>query len=62
MDEGGSRSTVSLSEGPLSGEPGGGALLLGDPEGYRDEGSEDGHLFPWRPRWDAWGGGWGSVH
>ena len=27
--------------------------MLGEPGGVK-EGSGDGHLFPWGPRWDTW--------
>ena len=39
-------------------EPGGGGGLsfTGDPEGYVEEGSGDGHLSPLGPRWGTWKG------
>jgi hypothetical protein len=33
-----------------------GGSFTGDPEGYVEEGSCDGHLFPWKPRWGTWKG------
>jgi hypothetical protein len=31
-------------------------FFAGDLEGYVEEGSGDGHLSPWGPRWGAWKG------
>jgi len=38
-----------LCEGNLEG-----GLLYGDPEGYVEEGSCDGHLSPWGAHWGTW--------
>jgi len=45
MEEG-SGNGASLSMGAPLGEPGGGASLPGDPEGYVKEGYGDGHFSP----------------
>jgi hypothetical protein len=42
----GSRKKTPLSAGELLGEPRGGSFY-GDPEGYGEEYSEDGHHSPW---------------
>ena len=33
-----------------------GGSYTGDTEGYVEEGSCDGHLFPWGPQWGTWKG------
>jgi hypothetical protein len=53
MDEGGSRSRVSMSVGALEG---GGGSFTGEPGGCVKEGSGDGHLSPYRPHWGTWKG------
>jgi len=57
MDSPGSR--VSLSMGALLGEPGGGGgggSFTGDPEGYVQKGSGNGHFSPYRTHWGTWMG------
>ena len=46
---------LSLSLGALGGEPGG-RSFTGDPEGYVEEASGDGHLSPYEPHWGTWKG------
>jgi hypothetical protein len=54
----GSGNGASLSAGALLVEPegGGGGFVAGDPEGYGEDGSGDGHLSPWGLRCGAWQG------
>jgi hypothetical protein len=52
----GSGNGASVSAGALLGEPGEGGFFAGDPEGYGEEGSRDGHLSPWGFRCGAWQG------